>query len=56
MIEQLICQTGGNTEVVGYAPTFVGHLEKIAKACAGWDGADPVRILSRSGYSVPPPA
>ncbi len=41
------------TEVVEGPPAFVGHLTAIARTCAEWDGADPVRLLTRDGYRVP---
>lgn len=41
------------TEVVEYTPAFIGHLEKIAKTCATWDGKDPIRLMTRDGYRVP---
>jgi hypothetical protein len=41
------------TEVVDDAPGFLSQLAAIAQACAEWDGSDPVRILTRSGYRTP---
>jgi Glyoxalase/Bleomycin resistance protein/Dioxygenase superfamily len=41
------------TEVVDETPGFLAQLGKIARACAQWDGSDPVRVLTRSGYRTP---
>lgn len=41
------------TEVVEETPLFLEQLTGIAETCAGWDGTDPVRILTRGGYRVP---
>jgi hypothetical protein len=41
------------TEVVAETPKFLGQLAQIAQTCAEWDGADPVRILTRDGYRTP---
>jgi hypothetical protein len=44
---------GFYTEVVDAPPSFLDHVRGIAETCAGWDGADPVRIMTRDGYRVP---
>ncbi len=44
---------GFYTEVVEDTPGFVASLDRIARTCAGWDGRDPVRILTREGYRTP---
>ena len=44
---------GFHTEVVEHTPQFLAGLEAIAQTCAGWDGADPVRLLTRDGYRTP---
>jgi hypothetical protein len=44
---------GFYTEVVEHSPVFLEQLSVIARTCATWDGSDPVRILTRSGYRVP---
>jgi hypothetical protein len=41
------------TEVVAETPWFLAQLTEIARTCAEWDGADPVRILTRDGYRTP---
>jgi hypothetical protein len=41
------------TEVVEETPEFLQQLGKIAQTCAEWDGADPVRLLTRNGYRTP---
>ena len=41
---------GFYTEVVEAVPAFVAQLAAIAATCAAWDGADPVRLLTRDGY------
>jgi hypothetical protein len=41
------------TEVVEETPEFLHQLGKIAQTCAEWDGADPVRLLTRDGYRTP---
>ena len=40
-------------EVVEEQPGFLDSLARIAEACAGWDGTDPLRILTRDGYRLP---
>jgi Glyoxalase/Bleomycin resistance protein/Dioxygenase superfamily len=44
---------GFYTELAEDVPGFVEGLERISRACAGWDGADPVRILTKDGYRTP---
>lgn len=44
---------GFHTEVVESSPRFLDQLQAISQTCAGWDGTDPVRILTRDGYRVP---
>jgi hypothetical protein len=44
---------GFYTEVVEETSGFLAQLRQIAETCANWDGADPVRILTRDGYRVP---
>ena len=44
---------GFYTEVVEHTPAFLASLEAIARTCATWDGADPVRLLTRDGYRTP---
>jgi glyoxalase/bleomycin resistance protein/dioxygenase superfamily protein len=41
------------TEVVEQTPKFLAQLRKISETCATWEGADPVRLLTRDGYRVP---
>ena len=41
------------TEVVEEVPGFLASLTTIAQTCAAWDGADPVRLLTRDGYRTP---
>ncbi|HEX4531857.1 MAG TPA: VOC family protein [Acidimicrobiia bacterium] len=40
------------TEVVA-STQVLDQLGRISRACAEWDGTDPVRILTRDGYRVP---
>ena len=40
-------------EVVEHNDRFVASLETIARTCAAWDGADPVRLVTRDGYTTP---
>ncbi len=44
---------GFYTEVVEETTGFLAQLRQIADTCANWDGADPVRLLTRDGYRVP---
>ncbi len=44
---------GFYTEVVEETSGFLAQLRQIAETCANWDGADPVRLLTRDGYRVP---
>ena len=44
---------GFYTEIVEEVPGFLESLDRIARACAEWDGTDPVRILTRDGYRTP---
>jgi Glyoxalase/Bleomycin resistance protein/Dioxygenase superfamily len=44
---------GFYTEVVEETADFLTQLRRIADTCAHWDGADPVRLLTRDGYRVP---
>lgn len=44
---------GFYTEVVEHTPRFLEQLNAISRTCATWDGTDPVRLLTRSGYRVP---
>lgn len=44
---------GFYTEVVEDKPSFRTHLAEIARTCRDWDGADPIRILTRDGYRLP---
>ncbi len=44
---------GFYTEVVEETAGFLAQLQRIAETCANWNGADPVRLLTRDGYRVP---
>jgi hypothetical protein len=44
---------GFYTEVIERSSRFLEQLEAISATCAGWDGSDPVRLLTRGGYRVP---
>jgi hypothetical protein len=44
---------GFYTEVVDPPSGFVAKVRDISDTCAGWDGRDPVRILTRGGYRLP---
>lgn len=44
---------GFYTEVVDAPPSFVDQVHDISDTCAGWDGRDPIRIMTRGGYRVP---
>jgi hypothetical protein len=41
------------TEVVEEKTSFQANLSRISQTCAEWDGADPIRILTRDGYRTP---
>jgi hypothetical protein len=41
------------TEVAEEKPSFQVNLAKVSQTCAEWDGADPIRILTRDGYRTP---
>lgn len=41
------------TELAEESPRFLEQLEAMAQTAAGWDGHDPVRILTRDGYRTP---
>lgn len=45
---------GFYTEIVEGSPRFLDQLRAIADTCATWDGTDPIRLLTRDGYRVPP--
>jgi len=44
---------GFYTEIIESTPRFLEQLQAISATCAGWDGTDPVRLLTRDGYRVP---
>lgn len=44
-----VADFGFYTEVIESTPGFLANLSKIARASAGWDGADPVRLLGPDG-------
>ena len=44
---------GFYTEVVEHNDGFLAQLTGISSVAAGWDGTDPVRILTRDGYRLP---
>jgi hypothetical protein len=44
---------GFYTEVIADKPSLRADLANIAKTCATWDGRDPIRILTREGYTTP---
>lgn len=44
---------GFYTEIVENHPGFLKRLQAISDTSAGWDGVDPVRIMTRDGYRVP---
>jgi hypothetical protein len=48
-----VADFGFYTEVVEETSRFLSQLRQIAETCAEWDGADPVRLLTRDGYRVP---
>ena len=48
-----VCDFGFFTEVVEETPEFLQQLAKVAQTCAEWDGTDPVRLLTRTGYTTP---
>lgn len=49
-----VADFGFYTEVVEETPGFLVQLERISRTCASWDGADPVRLLTRDGYEAVP--
>jgi len=44
---------GFYTEVAEQSPSFLANLAAVAETCKNWDGTDPVRIVTRDGYTVP---
>jgi glyoxalase/bleomycin resistance protein/dioxygenase superfamily protein len=48
-----VADFGFYTEVVEHTPQFVAQLAQVAHTCATWDGTDPVRLLTRTGYRIP---
>ena len=48
-----VADFGFYIEVVEGGPEFLKQLSAISKACASWDGTDPVRLLTRDGYRTP---
>ena len=44
---------GFYTELAEDVPGFVEGLTRVSRACAEWDGTDPVRILTKDGYRTP---
>jgi hypothetical protein len=44
---------GFYTEVVESYPGLLAQVRAISDTCAGWNGIDPVRIMTREGYRVP---
>ena len=48
-----VADFGFMTEVAEETPSFLANLARIARTCATWDGADPVRLLTRDGYRTP---
>ena len=41
------------TEITEGPSSFVEAVAGIARTCEGWDGTDPVRLLTRDGYRIP---
>ena len=41
------------TEVAESTPSFLANLTNVSETCASWDGTDPVRLLTRDGYTTP---
>lgn len=48
-----VADFGFFTEIAEEVPGFLDQLASIARTCADWDGADPVRLLTRDGYRTP---
>jgi hypothetical protein len=48
-----VADFGFFTEVAEETPSFLANLARITRTCADWDGADPVRLLTRDGYRTP---
>ncbi|WP_406603502.1 VOC family protein [Nocardia aurantia] len=44
---------GFYAEIVESTPRFLEQVRATSETCAGWDGSDPVRLLTRGGYRVP---
>jgi Glyoxalase/Bleomycin resistance protein/Dioxygenase superfamily len=40
-------------EVVEHSRELVSSWDRIARTCAEWDGRDPVRLVTRDGYTTP---
>jgi hypothetical protein len=41
------------TEVAEGKSSFLANLARISQTCSQWDGADPIRLLTRDGYRTP---
>ncbi len=48
-----VADFGFYTEIVQNNPGFLSQLSRLSRDCEGWDGRDPVRILTRDGYRTP---
>jgi len=48
-----VADFGFMVEVTEAVPGFLDQLAAISETCRTWDGADPVRILTRDGYRTP---
>ncbi|MCB0996258.1 MAG: VOC family protein [Acidimicrobiales bacterium] len=48
-----VADFGFFTEVAEAVPGFLEQLAAISATCETWDGTDPVRLLTRSGYRTP---
>lgn len=46
-------EVGFFTEVVEQTPEFLAQLAAVAGTCANWDGSEPIRLLTRDGYTTP---
>jgi hypothetical protein len=44
---------GFYTEVIDQNPAYLRFAARLAGLAEGWDGTDPVRILTRDGYRTP---
>src|SRR5262249_43372587 len=48
-----VADFGFFTELVAHRDDFLAQLAENSRLCEHWDGTDPVRLLTRDGYTTP---